>query len=225
MAVSSNLAVGGAHFPETLETSHPVDIVRWAVDRFGIDQIVVTTSFKDAVLAHVASTAAPGIQIILLDTHYLFAETLWYAQELRRRLDLNLKVLSPDPAQVEPNMWQTNHDLCCQTRKVEPLRRALQGRQAWITGVRRQDGPSRSNVRIAAYDLARNVTKINPLAAMSDSDLALYQQLYELPENPLASRGYPSIGCWPCTRPVADGEDRRGGRWAGSAKTECGLHQ
>jgi phosphoadenosine phosphosulfate reductase len=90
--------------------------------------------------------------------------------------------------------------------------------------VPRVDGPTRANTPIASFDIGRNITKINPLAGFSDEDMLLYAQLHDLPANPLTERGYPSIGCWPCTRPVAEGEDRRNGRWAGNAKTECGLH-
>ncbi len=109
-------------------------------------------------------------------------------------------------------------------RKVEPLNRALEGKTAWITGVRRVDGPTRANAPVVTYDIGRNLVKINPLATWTDDDMSLYAEINRLPINPLSARGYPSIGCWPCTRPVADGEDRRGGRWAGNAKTECGLH-
>lgn len=198
--------------------------MRWAADRFGIDQLVVTASFKDGVLAHVAAAALPGIEIVMLDTQYLFAETLWFADEMRKRFDLNLKVVQPLPRVQADNLWQTNADACCAARKVEPLRRVLQDKRAWVAGLRRSDSAGRSSVRVAAYDLGHSVVKVNPLAAMSDEDIALYRRLHDLPENPLASRGYPSIGCWPCTRPVTSGEDRRAGRWEGTDKTECGLH-
>lgn len=224
MPVAVNLQIGTSQFPAELENSHPVEILRWAAERFGLDQLVVTASFKDAVLAHLAATALPGIDIVLLDTQYLFAETMWFAEELRKRFGLNLRVVTPLPRVQPDNLWQTNADACCNARKIEPLQRVLADKRAWITGLRRADGPTRSNVRIAAFDLGHNVTKINPLAAWTDSDIALYHQLNDLPENPLTARGYPSIGCWPCTRPVAPGEDRRDGRWAGSNKTECGLH-
>ena len=210
--------------PPSLDRHHPAEIVRWAVDHTGLEQVVVTASFEDAVLAHVASTAAPGIEIVLLDTQYLFAETLWFAEQLRRRFDLNLRVVRPLPEVVPDDQWQTDTDGCCHRRKVEPLQRALEGRSVWVTGLRRADGPSRADAPAAAYDLTRGVLKVNPLVALTDDDIELYHDLHDLPRNPLAGRGYPSIGCWPCTRPVAAGEDKRAGRWAGSAKTECGLH-
>jgi phosphoadenosine phosphosulfate reductase len=210
--------------PHTLETSHPAEVVRWAAEEYGVEGLVVTASFEDAVLVHVAATAVPGIEIVLLDTQYLFAETEWFAEQLRQRLDLNLRVVHPLAAVQPDNLWQTDTAACCNARKVEPLQRAIAGRRAWLTGVRRVDGPTRATTPVAAYDVGRGLVKVNPLATFTDDDMALYEQLYELPRNPLTDRGYPSIGCWPCTRPVAPGEDKRAGRWAGSEKTECGLH-
>ena len=207
-----------------LDTSHPVDIVRWAADSFGVDNLVVTASFEDAVLVHVAASAVPGIEITLLDTQYLFAETQWLVDELTRKLDLNLRVVRPLPEVVPDNLWQTDIEGCCNARKVEPLNRALEGKQAWLTGIRRADGPTRATAPVAAYDIGRGLVKVNPLAAMSDDDMALYVQLHDLAVHPLLDKGYFSIGCWPCTRPTAPGEDKRAGRWSGNAKTECGLH-
>ena len=211
-------------FPASLETGQPADTLRWAAEQYGVDGLVVTASFEDAVLVHVAATAVPGIEIVLLDTQYLFAETKWLVDELTRTLDLNLRIVHPLPSVQPDNLWQTDMEGCCAIRKVEPLNRSLEAKRAWVTGVRRADGPTRANAPVASYDIGRNIVKLNPLAASTDDDMALYAQLHELPANPLTERGYPSIGCWPCTRPVAPGEDKRGGRWAGSAKTECGLH-
>ena len=210
--------------PDSLSAIDPVETMKWAADQYGVDGLVVTASFEDAVLVHVAATAVPGIEIVLLDTQYLFAETKWLVDELTKRFELNLRVVHPLPSVQPDNLWQTSVEGCCQIRKVEPLQRALVGRSAWITGVRRVDGPTRANTPVASFDIGRNIAKINPLAGFSDDDMALYAQLHDLPANPLTERGYPSIGCWPCTRPVAPGEDRRGGRWSGNAKTECGLH-
>ncbi len=141
-----------------------------------------------------------------------------------KRLDLNLRVVHPLPHVQPDNLWKSDVEGCCAIRKVEPLNRAISGKAVWITGVRRVDGLTRANTPIVSFDISRSVVKINPLAGFSDDDMFLYAQLHDLPANPLTERGYPSIGCWPCTRPVAPGEDRRGGRWAGNAKTECGLH-
>lgn len=214
----------GLVIPTDLDSWHPGDVVRWAAEQFGADALTVTASFKDAVLVHVAATAVPGIEIVLLDTQYHFAETLWFAEQLRQRLDLNLRVVGPERGIVPDNLWQTDTDACCNLRKVQPLARALEGRAAWVTGLRRADAATRTHAPVAAFDVKRSLVKVNPLATLTEADVELYEQLYDLPRNPLTDRGYPSIGCWPCTRPVALGEDRRAGRWAGTGKTECGLH-
>jgi phosphoadenosine phosphosulfate reductase len=208
------------------ETDDPVvdahRVLRWAHRRFG-GGLCVTASFGDAVLAHVASEAIPGVEITLLDTGYLFAETEWFADDLRSRFDLNLRIIRPEPG-LAVNVWQTDTDACCAARKVEPLTRALAGRSAWVSGLRRSDSAVRRTAPFVHDDLLRGVVKINPLAGWTDAHVVTYVAAYGIPDHPLADRGYPSIGCWPCTRPVADGDDQRAGRWADSAKTECGLH-
>ncbi|HVM06292.1 MAG TPA: phosphoadenylyl-sulfate reductase [Acidimicrobiales bacterium] len=204
-----------------LETRSAGAAVRWAYERFG-DDLVLAASFQDAVLIDVAVEVAPRIEVVFLDTQYHFAETLWYVEELRRRYDLNLRVIEP---LVEPdNRWRTDVEGCCGARKVEPLARALAGRAAWITGLRRTDAPTRANAPIVSWDVARSMVKVNPLAPWTDADMAGYVADHQLPVNPLTERGFPSIGCWPCTRPVMPGEDPRSGRWSGKGKTECGLH-
>ena len=211
-----------AHAARELETAAPGDIVRWASDRVG-SSITVTCSFEDVVLAHVAAAAVPGIEIVMIDTQYLFAETKWLADELRKAMDINLRIVHP--LHVTPdNLWQTDTEACCNVRKVLPLNALLAEHAGWVTGVRRIDGPTRANTPVLSIDETRNVLKVNPLALYSDEEMESYEYLYELPRNPLKDRGYPSIGCWPCTKPVAEGEDKRAGRWAGQAKTECGLH-
>jgi phosphoadenosine phosphosulfate reductase len=207
---------------DSFEDAHPLDVLRWAGDQFG-DELLVSASFGDAVLVHLVSQAIPDAEVVLLDTGYLFAETKWFAERLRREFGLNLRVVHPR-ADVEPDQWQHDPDGCCAARKVEPLQRALVGKRAWVTGLRRADSPTRADAPIVHLDPFRGVTKINPLATWSDAEVAHYTQIEQLPEHPLADRGYASIGCWPCTRSVAPGDDPRAGRWAGSAKTECGLH-
>ena len=211
-----------AYAARELENATPGDIVRWAADRVG-SSITVTCSFEDVVLAHVAATAVPGIEIVMIDTQYLFAETKWLADELRKAMDINLRIVHP--LHVTPdNLWQTDTEACCNVRKVLPLNALLAEHTGWVTGVRRIDGPTRANTPVLSIDETRKVLKVNPLALYSDEEMESYEYLYELPRNPLKDRGYPSIGCWPCTKPVAEGEDKRAGRWAGQAKTECGLH-
>ena len=203
------------------EGATPEDIIRWTADQFG-DSVIVAASFEDAVLPHLAASVKPDIEVLFLDTQYHFAETLWFVEEVRKALNLNLVVTEP---QVEPdNRWQVDLNDCCRVRKVEPLNRALSGKKAWITGLKRTDGPTRANAPIVSWDGPRQMVKVNPLANWTVADMATYALVHELPTNPLQERGYPSIGCWPCTKPVAPGEDPRAGRWAGSAKTECGLH-
>lgn len=208
-----------------LELAPPAAAIEWAVAELGAEAVVVTASFEDAALVHLVSSVAPDVEIVMIDTQYLFAETRWYADRLTRRLGLQLTVVHPDESVVPDDRWEYDTEGCCGVRKVEPLERALAGKRAWVTGVRRVDGPTRANAPIVSWDAARGVVKINPLAAMTDDELDAYHVANGLERHPLTSRGYPSIGCWPCTRPVAPGEDRRAGRWAGQAKTECGLHQ
>jgi len=195
--------------------------IRWASERFGAG-VVLAASFQDCVLVDVAAKAAPGIEIVFLDTQYHFAETWWYVDRLRERYDMNLTIMQP---LVEPDdLWETDPDECCAMRKVEPLARALRGRQAWMTGLRRVEAPTRANTPIVHLDVGRGIVKVNPLATWTDADIAAYKRDHDLPEHPLAAQGYPSIGCWPCTRPVKPGDDPRSGRWAGRGKMECGLH-
>jgi phosphoadenosine phosphosulfate reductase len=204
------------------EDAHPLEILHWAAGEFG-DGLVVTASFGDAVLVHLVSRAIPDADVVLLDTGYLFAETAWYAERLRREYGLNLRIVSPLDDAV-PDQWMTDTDACCGARKVEPLQRALAGKAAWVTGLRRADSQSRATAPIVHRDLLRDITKINPIATWTDDDVSHYSAMELLPEHPLASRGYASIGCWPCTRPVGAGEDARAGRWAGTDKIECGIH-
>ncbi len=204
------------------EDAHPLEVLRWAGAEYG-DGLVVTASFGDAVLVHLVSRAIPDADVVLLDTGYLFAETEWYADQLRKEYRLNLRTIRPR-ADVEADQWQTDTDACCRARKVEPMERALAGKTAWVSGLRRADSPNRARTPIVHVDLLRSVTKINPIANWSDEDVDHYKAMELLAEHPLTDRGYPSIGCWPCTRPVAPGEDARAGRWSGSGKSECGLH-
>ena len=210
--------------PDDLDDLHPLDVLRWTYGTFGSENVVVTASFEDPVLPHLVHLAEPTAEIVLLDTQYLFAETRWLAEELRRRFDLNLRVVSPAADIVPDNRWQLDVEGCCGVRKVEPLNRAVAGKAAWVTGIRRVDGPTRADAPMASTDEVRNLVKVNPLAAWDDAAMAAWISEHDLPTNPLSERGYVSIGCWPCTLPTAPGEDRRAGRWAGSDKTECGLH-
>jgi phosphoadenosine phosphosulfate reductase len=183
---------------------------------------VLAASFQDCVLISLAAQVAPGIEVAFLDTGYHFAETLWYVEQVRSRFDLNLSQIKPEVPLDD--RWLTDPDACCKARKVDPLNRALAGKAAWMSGLRRDEAPSRANSPIVSYDVGRGLVKVNPIAAWTDLDVDGYIHDHDLPVHPLADRGYASIGCWPCTRPVEEGESARAGRWSGTDKTECGLH-
>lgn len=203
-----------------LEAAGAEATIRWAAGEFQ-SELVLACSFQDCVIVDLAVQADPRMEVIFLDTGYHFPETLEFVEQVRGRYDLNLTVTQPG-ADAEP--WPCGTAECCQRRKVAPLGRALRGKRAWITGLRRADAGTRSDAPVVGWDAARGMIKINPLAAWSDQDLASYVADRHLPEHPLFSRGYLSIGCAPTTRPVAPGADPRSGRWADSDKTECGLH-
>lgn len=205
-----------------LEAAPAGRIVRWAHEQFGPD-LVLASSFQDPVLIDVAVAAVPEIEVVFLDTQYHFAETLWYVDHLKERYGLNLTVV--EPLVTPDNLWQTDIDACCGARKVEPLARALTGRSAWMTGLRRAEAPKRAATPVVLWDETRGLVKVNPLATWSDADVDGYVRDHDLPLHPLTAKGYPSIGCWPCTSPVTPGEDPRSGRWKGTAKTECGINE
>lgn len=204
----------------SLESAEAVDIVRWAVDRFG-EGLVMACSFQDAVLIDLATRVDPGIEVLFLDTGFHFSETLAFVDEVRRRYELNLRVVRPE---VGPDESPCGTDLCCQVRKVEPLNRALAGKTAWMTGLRRIDSPLRADAPVVELDQARGIAKLNPLATWTDEQVERYIAERALPVHPLTEKGYASIGCAPTTSPVAIGEHPRSGRWRGMDKTECGLH-
>jgi len=202
------------------ETAPAGKVMGWAVERFG-GALSLACSFQDCVIIDLAVEVDPGIEVLFLATGFHFPETLAYLEDVRARYDLNLRVLTPGP---EAQAWPCGSERCCELRKVEPLHRALQGRVAWMTGLKRCDAPTRAEAPIVSWDEARGLVKVNPVATWSDDDIANYQADHGLPVHPLMTQGYLSIGCAPTTRPVAPGEDARAGRWSGMGKTECGLH-
>jgi phosphoadenosine phosphosulfate reductase len=195
-------------------------VIRWAVETFG-DSIVVAASFEDIVLIDLVTKVAPGIEVVFLDTEAHFPETLSFVDEVRAHYGLNLTVTKPGPEAVA---HPCGSEQCCRFRKVEPLRRAIAGKRAWLTSLKRADGPTRADAPIASWDDSFGLVKVNPLATWSDDDITSYLADHALPVHPLVSQGYRSIGCAPTTRPVAEGEDPRAGRWSGLDKSECGLH-
>jgi len=210
-----------ASYATSFETEAASTVVKWAWDRFG-PNVVLAASFQDCVLIDVVSRVAPQMEVVFLDTQYHFPETLEYVEQVRARYDLNLRVVQPLVERDE--LWRRDTDGCCALRKVEPLRRALAGHAAWMSGLRRAEAETRANAPIVGWDLKHGLVKINPLATWTDADVDGYARDHDLPAHPLTDQGYASIGCWPCTRAVKPGEDARAGRWADSDKTECGLH-
>jgi phosphoadenosine phosphosulfate reductase len=202
------------------ETASPSQVIRWAVDTFGAS-LVLAASFEDIVLIDLATKIAPRIEVIFLDTEAHFPETLAFVEKVRGRYDLNLTVTKPGP---EAAAHPCGSEQCCQFRKVAPLRRAVQGNRAWLTSLKRSDGPTRADAPVVSWDPAFGLVKVNPLVTWTNDDIASYLSDHDLPFHPLISQGYQSIGCAPTTRPVAEGEDPRAGRWAGLDKSECGLH-
>jgi len=209
-----------AAISERFETAPARAVIRWAVETFG-DSIALAASFEDIVLIDLATKVAPGIEVIFLDTEAHFPETLSFVEEVRARYGLNLTVTKPSP---DAGAHPCGTEQCCQFRKVEPLRRALAGRRAWLTSLKRTDGPTRADAPIVGWDASFGLVKVNPLVTWTDEDIASYLADHGLPVHPLVPQGYRSIGCAPTTRPVAEGEDPRSGRWSGLDKSECGLH-
>jgi phosphoadenosine phosphosulfate reductase len=209
-----------AAISERFETAPASAVIRWAVETFG-GSMALAASFEDIVLIDLATKVAPGIEVIFLDTEAHFPETLSFVEEVRARYGLNLTVTKPSP---DAGAHPCGTEQCCQFRKVEPLRRALAGRRAWLTSLKRTDGPTRADAPIVSWDASFGLVKVNPLATWTDDDIASYLADHGLPVHPLVPKGYRSIGCAPTTRPVAQGEDPRAGRWSGLDKSECGLH-
>ena len=205
---------------EGFESAPASGAIRWALDTFG-DSLVLAASFEDIVLIDLVTKVAPAIEVVFLDTEAHFPETLAFVEEVRARYGLNLTVTKPGP---EAAAHPCGSEQCCRFRKVEPLRKALAGKRAWLTSLKRSDGPTRADAPIVSWDASFGLVKVNPLATWTDRDIASYLADHDLPVHPLVPRGYLSIGCAPTTRPVAEGEDARAGRWSGLDKSECGLH-
>lgn len=205
---------------DRLEAAPASAVIRWATDTFG-DSVVLAASFEDVVLIDLATKIAPGIEVVFLDTEAHFPETLAFVEEVRDHYGLNLTVTKPGPDAVSHPCGTAQ---CCQFRKVEPLRRALAGKRAWLTSLKRSDGPTRADAPVVSWDSAFGLVKINPLVTWTEHDIASYLDDHGLPVHPLIPQGFRSIGCAPTTLPVGDGEDTRAGRWAGLDKSECGLH-
>jgi phosphoadenosine phosphosulfate reductase len=205
------------------------EILRWAGEVFG-PGLVLASSMADTHLVHLAQAVVPGIDVLFLDTGYHFVETIGTRDAVAAVYDVNLISIAPkqsvdeQDAEYGPRLHDREPERCCALRKVEPLERGLAPYTAWINGMRRVDAPTRTDIRVVDFDAKRGMVKISPLAAWTDEDVQRYTERHGVLVNPLFQDGYTSIGCAPCTRRTAAGEDPRAGRWAGFAKTECGLH-
>ncbi|HZJ09599.1 MAG TPA: phosphoadenylyl-sulfate reductase [Trueperaceae bacterium] len=214
---------------DRFDGAQPAALLRWAWEAFD-GKVAASSSFQtqSAPLLHMISLAVPAMPVMFLDTGFHFPETLAYRDELTTRLGLNLKILTPRLgldgfALSHGELHRHDPDLCCFLNKVEPLEDALAEFGAWVAGVRRDQTKNRAS----AMPVTRRrdgLVKLGPMVSWTDRDVALYLDEHDLPAHPLLDKGYLSVGCAPCTRPVAVGEDARAGRWAASAKTECGLH-
>ncbi len=217
------------HAGVELELAPAEVIIEWAVATFG-KRFCVTSSMADSVLSHLASTVAPGIDVVFLDTGYHFAETIGTRDAVEATLPVRMINVRPElsveqqDAAYGKDLFLRDPDLCCAMRKVRPLEQALTGYDAWATGLRRAETQNRVIAPVIGWDAAKGKVKVSPLARWSDEQVQRYVDEHQVLMNPLLDDGYPSIGCFPCTRRVAPGEDPRSGRWAGTAKTECGIH-
>jgi phosphoadenosine phosphosulfate reductase len=228
LTVTDNLEELAVDAARHLEGASAEEVIRWAADTFG-DRFVVTASMSDGVLSHVAGRAVPGITVLFLDTGYHFAETIGTRDAVAATYPVNVKTVThplrvPEHEAEYGRLYEIDPNLCCAIRKIWPLDRALRPYDAWASGVRRTELASRAGTPVVGWDAKRRKVKVNPLATWSDERVAAYVAEHDILVNPLRQIGYTSIGCAPCTRPVAAGEDSRSGRWAGLAKVECGIH-
>lgn len=206
-------------------------VLAWAGHRFGA-QAYLASSFgaEDVVLIDLASRIGSPFPVFTLDTDFLFAETYELIDVIQQRYGLAIERLHPEITPDEQTeqfgdaLWKRYPDQCCEIRKIAPLKEHLQSASAWITGIRREQSPTRAHAQKLEWDAKFGLAKLNPLADWTENDVWSYIRLHNVPYNPLHKRNYPSIGCTHCTRAVSPGEDARAGRWSGFVKTECGLH-
>jgi phosphoadenosine phosphosulfate reductase len=220
---------------DSFEMQHPWDIVGYALRQYQ-SRIVLACSFgaEDVALLDMIHRIAPTTPLFYLDTDFLFPETYDVRDRLMARYNLSpsqvisvKSLLTPEAqaAQYGEALWAKDPDRCCQLRKVEPLTRILRNYDAWITGIRRDQAPTRANAGLVEWDQKFGLVKFNPLARWTTQEVWAYIRVHEVPYNVLHDRNYPSIGCTHCTSPVQPGEDPRSGRWRDFGKTECGLHK
>jgi phosphoadenosine phosphosulfate reductase len=233
--VNSKLVAELKSLSDSLESKQPQDILAAAIERYA-PKIVLACSFgaEDVALVDMVHRLNPSVPLFYLDTDFLFPETYATRDRIVEYYDLQLaqvlqvkSLLTPErqAEQYGEALWSKEPDRCCQLRKVEPLTRVLKGFDAWITGIRRDQAPSRANAGLIEWDQKFELVKVNPLARWSWANVWTYIRVHEVPYNPLHDQHYPSIGCTHCTAPVTPGDDPRAGRWKNFEKTECGLHK
>jgi phosphoadenosine phosphosulfate reductase len=216
---------------EKLEAATPQEIIRWAADEFG-ESLTMATAFgpEGMVIIHLIHELGKDVSIFNLDTGYQFAETLAMVDRIKQRYGIDVALRKPDlsvdqfEAQHGGPLYKTKPDFCCQQRKLVVLKKAIKGKAAWISAIRRDQSPDRARAAIVSWDKRFELVKVNPLANWTKQDVWKLITDQDVPYNPLHDQGYVSVGCWPCTRAVLFGEDERSGRWSGTEKTECGLH-
>lgn len=219
------------HQSKVFESKTPQDILRWGVEKFrGSLTLACSFGAEDVALVDMVARIDSSVTVFYLDTDYLFPETFEVKDRIVERYGIRPVAVKPlltieEQASLHgPDLFARQPDVCCKIRKVEPLRRHLGGFQAWITGIRRDQAPTRANAGLVEWDKVFNLVKLNPLARWKSEDVWAYIRSHDVPYNALHDRNYPSIGCYPCTRQVKPGEDPRAGRWANFTKKECGLH-
>jgi phosphoadenosine phosphosulfate reductase len=214
---------------EELAGASAIEVLTWADEQFDSGWCV-TSSMADAVVPHLAARVRPGVDVLFLDTGYHFAETIGTRDAVAATLPVTLRTITPKRTVAEqdasfgPRLYERNPDQCCALRKVMPLRGSLSPYIAWASGLRRDEALTRADAKVVEWDARRSMVKLNPIAAWTQDDVDAYIAEHDVIVNPLLSDGYGSVGCAPCTRRIANGEDARAGRWAGTSKTECGLH-
>jgi phosphoadenosine phosphosulfate reductase len=214
----------------TAAEATPEQVIDWVARTFAPEAVAVACSMADAALPHLVAERIPDVDVLFLDTGYHFVETIATRDEVARRLPVRVVDVLPEQTVAEQDaahgrdLFARDAAACCALRKVAPLNAALAGYEIWFTGVRREEAPTRARTPLVTWDAKNGLVKVNPVAAWTADDLSAYATAHDVPMNLLLAHGYPSIGCRPCTRPVAPGEDPRAGRWSGLDKTECGLH-
>lgn len=214
-----------------LEYQAPEAAIAWAAARFA-PRIALASSFglEDVALIDMMHRTASGMRVFYLDTDLLFPETYRTRDRIVERYGIQVLAyrsaldVAAQAAEEGEALWGRDPSRCCRLRKVKPLRRALRDLDAWVTGVRREQSPTRAGARVVEWDEVNTLVKVNPLARWTQDQVWEYVRAHDVPFNPMHEQGFPSVGCWPCTRAVRPGEDPRAGRWPGQAKTECGLH-